>query len=103
MNNYDETKKNLQDKIPRNFENIAMHEFGKYDINSNGYIEGNELFSLLKDMAVFFGFDPNEVETNESLRKSLLSEIDVNNDKKVTYKEFKVYYLIKYSKEHFIE
>jgi Ca2+-binding EF-hand superfamily protein len=101
--NYDQTKEKLKDKIPANFENIAMHEFGKYDKNSNGCIEGAELIPLLKDMAVFFGFDSNEVESNESIRKSLLSEIDNDNDKKITFKEFKFYFLMVYSKQHFID
>jgi len=101
--NYDQTKEKLKDKIPANFENIAMHEFGKYDKNSNGCIEGAELIPLLKDMALFFGFDPKEVESNDLIRKSLLSEIDVDNAKKVTYKEYKFYFLMVYSKKHFID
>lgn len=101
--NYQQAKEKLKDKIPVNFENIAMHEFGKYDKNSNGHIEGPELLSLLQDMAQFFGFDPNEVENNEFIKKSLLSEIDVDNDKKITFKEFQQYFLMVYSKEHFID
>ncbi len=101
--NYEQAKSKLKDKLPVNFENIIMHEFGKYDSNSNGYIEGLELKSLLRDMALFFGFDPNEVERDESIKKSLLSEIDVDSDKKITFNEFKQYYLMVYSKEHFLD
>ncbi len=101
--NYEKTIFELRGKIPANFENIVMAEFGKYDKNKNGYIEGEELNSLLGDMATFFGFIPDEVINNESMRKSMLNEIDINNDKRINYKEFQTYYIIVYSKEKLLD
>lgn len=102
MDIYSETKKKLKDKLPMNFENIAMKEFSKFDKDKNGYIAGNEIIALLKNMAVHYGFNPEDLESNEQLQRSLLSEIDQNTDKMISYDEFKVYFLINYSKNKFL-
>ena len=47
---YGRTKKELQNKLPKNFDRLAMNEFKKIDINSNGHIKGDQIILLLKIM-----------------------------------------------------
>ena len=87
-----EEKNKTKNCFPPNFEKIATREFKKYDTNGNGVIEKKELNLLCKGMAIEFGFEVNEFEKNTYLKKSLMEEIDGNDDDRITFEEFKKYF-----------
>lgn len=77
--------------LPKNFSNIVMKEFSKYDKNKNGFIEGDELIPLINNIADFYKFKLEEIE--DKFANSVLGTIDLNNDKKISYQEFKEYFI----------
>lgn len=82
----------FKDLLPENFDQIALEEFRKYDYNHNGIIEKKELILLYRGLAESFGMNKNDVDHDHNLQKSLMEEIDMDNDKKITFEEFKKFF-----------
>ncbi len=82
--NKEELKRLILDRNA--FEPMVDKTFKDTDINKNGYIEKNELASLLKTIYASIGLPPPPIADIEKELKRL----DKNGDKKISKEEFKI-------------
>jgi Ca2+-binding EF-hand superfamily protein len=88
----------LEQLLPKNFDEIAKQSFKNYDSDKNGALDVNELYNLLVEIGKDLGY-PDKV-TLEDAREGIKA-LDLNENNVLEYDEFKrlfaALYIIKQS------
>ena len=76
------------------FDTICKNDFSNYDKNSSGFIEKKELRQCLVDLRndiekICPGQGVEKIEVTDESVSDILSGLDVNEDGKLNYEEFK--------------